>query len=75
MSKYWTLGSLAISDKDLKRIETVAANASRDADKIVDKATGAIGKVRGALVANAVVTGLSTAVIVGVAIKAHRRTL
>jgi flagellar hook assembly protein FlgD len=70
------LGSLAISDKDLKRIENLAhemkdnawalkSSAFLEADRIV-------GKVRTAMIANTVVTAASTGILVFGAVKVLR---
>jgi hypothetical protein len=78
------LGSLAISDKDLKRIETVArelkdnawalkSSGMRDAGELLARADKTAGKLRGAIIANAIITGASTAVVVGMAIKSRRK--
>jgi hypothetical protein len=63
------LGSLAISDSDLKRIEKLKATAVDDANKLMTRADETARKLRGAVVANAVITGLSTIVLVGMALK------
>jgi len=41
-------------------------------EKMVEKATGAVAGVKSALVANAVVTGVSTVVLVASALRARR---
>ncbi len=78
------LGSLAISDKDLKRIENVAheikdnawslkSSAMRDAGELLARADKTASKLRGAVIANAVITGASTAILVGLAVKSRRK--
>ncbi len=70
------LGSLAISDKDLKRIESLAHEMKDNAwalkSSALLEADRVMGKVRTALVANAVITGISTGVLVLGALKIAR---
>jgi hypothetical protein len=74
------LGSLAISDKDLKRIETLSHDlradawklkdaAARDAGELLSRADKSAGKVRAALIFNSLVTGISTIALVRMALK------
>jgi len=70
------LGSLAISDKDLKRIESLAHEMKDNAwalkSSAIVEADRVAGKVRTALLATAAVTALSTGALLIGAVKLRR---
>lgn len=84
MSAYTAgLGSLAISNKDLTRIENLAremksnawalkSSAATDAGVLLARADKTASKVSRAVILNAVVGAIGTAVVVVAAVKTHR---
>lgn len=70
--RHYTLGAMMF-DEQLKRAEALEAKAAADAGALVDKAAKAVSGVKGALVTNAVVTGVSAVVLVTQALRSRRR--
>jgi len=62
-----TMGAMMFNDQ-LTRAETMVNNATA----AVDRAANSVKGVKGALVANAVVTGVSTVVLVASALRARK---
>jgi predicted ATP-grasp superfamily ATP-dependent carboligase len=66
-----TMGAM-LFDSQLARAEALEKRLATDGHAIVDKAAGAVAGVKGALIASAVVTGISTAVLVASAARSRR---
>lgn len=59
-------------DGQLARAEALEKKLAADGHAIVDKAAGAVAGVKGALIASAVVSGVSTVVLVASAARARK---
>jgi hypothetical protein len=73
MSAYSAGVGAIMFDAQLKRAEALEAKAAADGRELVTKAAGAVQGVKGALLANAVVTGVSTVILVTQALRSRRR--
>ena len=71
MRSTYQLGAMMF-DKQFSRAEQLEATAMEHGREIVDKAAGAVQGVKAALIANGLITGISTLVLVRAAFSRRR---